>query len=362
MPGMTQHSFGWTARLYSSETDQTHDVVVIGSGPGGYVAAIKAAQLGLKTACIDKRGPAGGTCLNVGCIPSKAMLNNSQIYHSTMHDTKKRGIEVGEVKLNLPQMLKAKDSSVTSLTKGIEFLFKKNGVDYLVGEGSFEAADTVSVKLAKGGETQLKSPNVIIATGSEASPFPGLEFDETTVVSSTGALDLQEVPKRMIVIGGGVIGLEMGSVWNRLGSEVTVVEFMGSIGGPMDSELSKQFQKILTKQGMKFKMNTKVTSAEKQDGKVILKVEGAKGGKEETLEAEVILVAIGRRPFTKNLGLDKIGVELDKKGRIVIDSEYNTSVKGVRCIGDATFGAMLAHKAEEEGIAAVELIKHGHGK
>jgi len=341
---------------------EPYDVVVIGGGPGGYVAAIKAAQLGFKTACIEKRGALGGTCLNVGCIPSKAMLNNSHIYHQTKHDLASRGIDVGDIKLNLPKMLAAKDASVKALTGGIEsYLFKKNGVDYIKGEASFASASKVNVKLTEGGETQVEAKNVIIATGSEVTPFPGIEIDEERIVSSTGALELKEVPKKMVVIGGGIIGLELGSVWSRLGAEVTVVEYLGAVGAGMDGEVGKQFQKILQKQGFKFKLNTKVISAERQGDKVSLKVDAAKGGKEETIEADVVLVSIGRRPVTQGLGLENIGVEMDKRGRIIIDDQFNTSAKGVKCIGDVTFGPMLAHKAEEEGIAAVEIIKHGHG-
>lgn len=341
-----------------------YDAVIIGGGPGGYVAAIKAAQHGLKTACIEKRGSLGGTCLNVGCIPSKAMLNNSHIYHQTKHDLQRRGIDVKDVALNLPQMLKAKQDSVTGLTKGIETLFKQNKVDYIKGTASFVTPNRIAVQLNDGGETEVEAKNVIIATGSEVAPFPGggIEIDEQQIVSSTGALDLQKVPEKMVVIGGGVIGLELGSVWSRLGAQVTVVEFLGGIGGAgIDEEIAKQFQRSLQKQGMKFMLNTKVLAAEKKDGKVVLKTEAAKGGKEDTLEADVVLVAVGRRPYTKGLGLEKIGVEVDNKGRIVIDDQFNTTVQGIKCIGDVTFGPMLAHKAEEEGIAAVEFIKTGHG-
>nr|ODN76417.1 dihydrolipoyl dehydrogenase [Cryptococcus depauperatus CBS 7841] len=349
------------SRGYASTSDP-YDVVVIGGGPGGYVAAIKAAQLGFKTACVEKRGALGGTCLNVGCIPSKAMLNNSHIFHQTQHDLQKRGIDVSGVSLNLSQMLAAKDASVKALTGGIEtYLFKKNGIDYIKGEGSFETANKINVKLLEGGETQLNTKNTIIATGSEVTPFPGLEIDEERIVSSTGALDLKEVPKKMVVIGGGVIGLELGSVWSRLGAQVTVVEYLGAVGAGMDSEVAKQFQKILQKQGLKFKLNTKVVSGQRENDIVKLKVDAAKGGKEETIEADVVLVAIGRRPVTTGLNLEAIGVETDNKGRIIIDDEFNTSAKSVKCIGDVTFGPMLAHKAEEEGIAAVEIIKHGHG-
>ncbi|KIK95785.1 hypothetical protein PAXRUDRAFT_826670 [Paxillus rubicundulus Ve08.2h10] len=354
----------WQSRRGLATPSGAYDAVVIGGGPGGYVAAIKAAQLGLKTACIEKRGSLGGTCLNVGCIPSKAMLNNSHIYHQTQHDLERRGIDVSGVSLNLPQMLKAKDQSVVGLTKGIEMLFKQNKVDYIKGAGSFITPTRLGVKLLDGGETEIEAKNVIIATGSEVTPFPGgaIEIDEKQIVSSTGALELQEVPKKMVVIGGGIIGLEMGSVWSRLGAEVTVVEFLGAIGGAgIDEEVAKQFQKILAKQGLKFKLNTKVLSAEKDASKVLIKTQSAKGDKEETLEADVVLVAVGRRPYTEGLNLEAIGVEKDNKGRIVIDDQFNTSVKNIKCIGDVTFGPMLAHKAEEEGIAAVEYIKSGHG-
>ncbi|RDB16494.1 Dihydrolipoyl dehydrogenase, mitochondrial [Hypsizygus marmoreus] len=343
---------------------EPYDVVVIGGGPGGYVAAIKAAQLGLRTACVEKRGSLGGTCLNVGCIPSKAMLNNSHIYHQTQHDLKRRGIDVSGVSLNLPTMLEAKDNAVTGLTKGIEFLFKQNKVDYIKGAASFVSPTKVSVELLDGGKTEVETKNFVIATGSEVTPFPGgaIPIDETQIVSSTGALELQKVPEKLVVIGGGIIGLEMGSVWSRLGAEVTVVEFLGAIGGAgIDEEVAKQFQRLLTKQGIKFKLNTKVLSAEKKDGKVFLKAEAAKGGKEESLEADVVLVAIGRRPYVEGLNIEAVGVELDNKGRIIIDDQFNTSVKNIKCIGDVTFGPMLAHKAEEEGIAAAEFLKTGHG-
>jgi len=339
------------------------DVVVIGGGPAGYVAAIKAGQEGLKVACIEKRGALGGTCLNVGCIPSKSLLNNSHLYHQAKHEFAARGIDGGEgLKLNLAKMMKAKESSVTGLTKGIEFLFKKNNVEYIKGTGSFADEHTLSVQLNDGGETSLRAKNIIIATGSESTPFPGLEIDEKKVVSSTGAIALTEVPKKMIVIGGGIIGLEMGSVWSRLGAEVTVVEFLGAIGGPgMDAEVAKQTQKILTKQGLKFMLNTKVVEGDASGEGVALKVEAAKGGKEQTLDADVVLVAIGRRPYTKGLNLEHIGLETDKRGRLVIDSEYRTKIPHIRVIGDCTFGPMLAHKAEDEGLAAVEYITKNYG-
>ncbi|KAH8831415.1 dihydrolipoamide dehydrogenase [Flagelloscypha sp. PMI_526] len=351
-------------RGYASSSSEPYDVVVIGGGPGGYVAAIKAGQLGLKTACIEKRGRLGGTCLNVGCIPSKAMLNNSHIYHQTKHDLEKRGIDVESVSLNLPNMLKAKDQAVDGLTKGIEFLFKQAKVDYYKGTGSFTSPTQLNVSLNDGGESQIEAKNIIIATGSEVSPFPGgaIQIDEEQIVSSTGALSLQKVPEKMVVVGGGVIGLELGSVWSRLGAEVTVVEFLNGIGGVgIDEEVAKQFQRTLAKQGIKFKLGTKVTAAEKKDGKVILSTEAAKDGKTDSLEADVVLVSVGRRPYLDGLNIEAAGVEVDNRGRVVINDQFTTSTSHIRCIGDVTFGPMLAHKAEEEGIAAVEYIKHGHG-
>ncbi|KAF2203055.1 dihydrolipoyl dehydrogenase [Delitschia confertaspora ATCC 74209] len=348
-------------RGYASEAEEK-DLVIIGGGVAGYVAAIKAGQAGLKVACIEKRGTLGGTCLNVGCIPSKSLLNNSHLYHTILHDTKHRGIDVGDVKLNLATLMKAKETSVSGLTKGIEFLFKKNGVEYIKGTGAFVDEHTVAVNLIEGGETSVKAKNIFIATGSEATPFPGLTIDEKKVITSTGAIALQQVPKKMVVIGGGIIGLEMGSVWSRLGAEVTVVEYLGQIGGPgMDAEISKMIQKMLTKQGMKFKLNTKVMSGDDSGETVKISTEAAKGGKEETLDADVVLVAIGRRPYTSGLGLENIGLETDDKGRLVIDQEYRTKIPHIRVIGDVTFGPMLAHKAEEEGVAAVEFLTKGYG-
>ncbi|KAI9751111.1 MAG: D-lactate ferricytochrome c oxidoreductase [Chaenotheca gracillima] len=348
-------------RGYATEAEE-RDIVIIGGGVAGYVAAIKAGQEGYKVACIEKRGTLGGTCLNVGCIPSKSLLNNSHLYHQILHDTKNRGIDVGDVKLNLAQMMKAKDTSVSGLTKGVEFLFKKNNVEYISGTGSFAGEHEVKVNLTSGGEQTVRGKNIIIATGSEATPFPGLTIDEKKVITSTGAIALDKVPKKMTVIGGGIIGLEMGSVWSRLGSEVTVVEFLGQIGGPgMDAEISKAAQKILGKQGMKFKLNTKVVSGDSSGEGVKLEVEAAKGGKKETLDSDVVLVAIGRRPYTAGLGLENIGLESDDKGRLVIDQEYRTRLPHIRVIGDCTFGPMLAHKAEEEGVAVIEFLKKGYG-
>ncbi|KAF9327683.1 dihydrolipoamide dehydrogenase precursor [Linnemannia elongata] len=361
VPTLRAPAFTSMPRLYSTATEEL-DLVVIGGGPGGYVAAIKAAQLGLKTACVEKRGALGGTCLNVGCIPSKAMLNNSHIYHQTQHDLKARGIDVGSVALNLPVMLKAKANAVSGLTKGVEGLFKKNKVAYHKGAGKFLNANEIEVTGNDGTVSTLKAKNILIATGSVPSGFPGIEIDEKKIVTSTGALELQEVPKKMVVIGAGVIGLELGSVWQRLGAEVTVVEYLGAVGAGMDSDMAKAFHRTLSKQGFKFKLSTKVVGTEQlADGRVGVKVEAAKGGNAETLEADVVLVSIGRKPYTEGLGLENVGIQVDERGRIPIDSEFRTSVPNIRCIGDVTYGAMLAHKAEEEGIAAVEYINGGHG-
>ena len=350
-----------TKRGYASEAEEL-DVLVIGGGPGGYVAAIKAAQAGLKTGCVEKRGSLGGTCLNVGCIPSKAMLNNSHIYHTVLHDTKNRGIDVGDVKLNLPTMLKAKDSAVSNLTKGIEYLFKKNGVQYFKGSGKFVDEHTVDIKAVEGEkDAVVRAKNIIIATGSEATPFPGIEFDERKIVSSTGALDFQKVPDHLVVIGGGIIGLELGSVWARLGAKVTVVEYLPAIGAGMDVDMSKAFTKLLKKQGIELKTNTKVISGKVDGENVVVEVESAKGGKQETLTADACLVAIGRRPYTTGLGLENVGIEKDDRGRVIIDDQYRTNIPHIRVIGDVTFGAMLAHKAEEEGVAVAEMLATGHG-
>ncbi|TQN68786.1 Dihydrolipoyl dehydrogenase, partial [Colletotrichum shisoi] len=349
------------SRAYASASEEK-DLVVIGGGVAGYVAAIKAGQEGLKVTCIEKRGTLGGTCLNVGCIPSKALLNNSHLYHTIKHDTKNRGIDVSDVKVNLEQFMKAKDTAVGGLTKGVEFLFKKNGVEYIKGAGTFVNENEVKVALNDGGETSVKGKNILIATGSEATPFPGLEIDEKRVVTSTGALSLDKIPESLVVIGGGIIGLEMASVWSRLGTKVTVVEFLGQIGGPgMDAEIAKSAQKILKKQGINFKTGTKVISGDKTGDKVKLDIDAAKGGKAETIDADVVLVAIGRRPYTGGLGLENIDLELDERGRVIIDSEYRTKIPHIRCVGDVTFGPMLAHKAEEEAVAVVEYIKKGHG-
>ncbi|KAJ2394100.1 dihydrolipoamide dehydrogenase precursor, partial [Coemansia sp. RSA 2603] len=326
----TRSSAIWqVARTYSSAKE--FDTVVIGGGPGGYVAAIKAAQLGQKVACIEKRETLGGTCLNVGCIPSKAMLNNSHLFHEAKHGFAKRGIDVGEVKLNLDQLLADKDKAVSGLTRGIELLFKKNKVEWLKGTGTLKSANSIDVTLNAGGTESITAKNIIIATGSEPSPFPGFEIDEKQIVTSTGALALEKVPEKMIVIGGGVIGLELGSVWSRLGSEVTVVEYLPAIGAGMDAELAKAFQRTLSKQGIKFKTGTKVIDSQKKDGKVLVNVEGAKNGKKETLEADVVLLSVGRRPYTEGLGLENVGIKPDAKGRIeMADGQFRTSVANIR--------------------------------
>merc|ERR1711997_640644 len=338
-------------------TDHSADLVVIGSGPGGYVGAIKAAQLGMKTVCIEKNATLGGTCLNVGCIPSKALLNNSHYYHMAKSgDMDKRGIEFTDVKLNLEKLMAAKSGAVTALTGGIKMLFKSNKVTHLEGHGKITGANEVSV-IGPDGSVQdvVQTKNIMIATGSEVTPFPGIEVDEETIVSSTGALSLKKVPEKMIIIGAGVIGVELGSVWSRLGSQVTAVEFLGHVGGMgVDMEISKSFQRIMTKQGLKFKLNTKVTGATKVGDKITVSVEGVKDGKTEDLEADVLLVCVGRRPYTNNLGLQELGIELDNRGRIPVNSRFQSVLPNVYAIGDCIAGPMLAHKAEDEAIIACE--------
>merc|ERR1719245_818368 len=333
------------------------DLVVIGSGPGGYVGAIKAAQLGMKTVCVEKNATLGGTCLNVGCIPSKALLNNSHYYHMAKSgDLAKRGVSFGSVELDLPALMAAKDTAVSSLTGGIKMLFKANKVTHAEGHGKITGVNEVSV-LDQDGNVKEKynTKNIMIATGSEVTPFPGIEIDEERIVSSTGALSLKEVPQKMILIGAGVIGVELGSVWSRLGAEVTAVEFLGHVGGMgIDMEISKQFQRICTKQGLKFKLNTKVTGATREGDKVKVSIEGVKDGKTSELEADVLLVCVGRRPYTDNLGLEEMGIERDDRGRIPVNSRFQTVIPSVYAIGDCIHGPMLAHKAEEEGIIAAE--------
>jgi len=335
------------------------NVVVIGGGPGGYVCAIRLAQLGFKTACVESRGSLGGTCLNVGCIPSKNLLNLSENFHKAKSFSN-LGIETGKLKLNIEKMMKNKDKAVTVLTKGVEFLFKKNKVTYFKGTGSFKSPNQISIIDDKKKETILEAQKIIISTGSEPVSLPNVKFDEKIVLSSTGALSLNSVPKKMIVVGGGYIGLEMGSVWSRLGSEVHVIEFLDHITPGMDKEISKEFMKILTKQGISFHMQTKVESIKnnKTSAKVFLM---DKDGKKKELECDVVLISVGRKPNTKNLKLDSVGVLLDEKKRIKVNKNFETNIKNIYAIGDVIAGPMLAHKAEEEGIAVAELISGQSG-
>lgn len=360
----TKNIFNTAVGARSYSTAEELDLVVIGGGPGGYVSAIKAAQLGLKTACVEMRGTLGGTCLNVGCIPSKSLLHNSHYYHAAQHDFAARGVIInGTVSLDLQTMLKAKEKSVSQLTGGIEMLFKKNKVEYVKGVATIKSANTVEAALSDGGSKTLKTKKILIASGSEVSPFPGgaVKLDEDKIVSSTGALSLKQVPKKMAVIGGGVIGLELGSVWGRLGAEVTVIEFMDTIGGVgIDGDVAKNFQRILKKQGMDFRLQTKVVSAERVGDKVVIKTESAKGGSEETMEFDVALVSVGRRPYTKNLGLENVGIQTDRAGRIDVNHMFETKVPGIYAIGDVIAGPMLAHKAEDEGVICVEGMLGGH--
>mmetsp|Transcript_23077 Transcript_23077/g.52054 ORF Transcript_23077/g.52054 Transcript_23077/m.52054 type:complete len:497 (-) Transcript_23077:278-1768(-) len=344
-------AFGSTPAL-----KEQYDLVVIGGGPGGYVAAIKASQLGLKTACVESRGTLGGTCLNVGCIPSKALLHSSHLYHEATHDFAKYGIKVSGVEMDVGAMQAAKSKAVGALTGGIEYLFKKYGVEYLKGKGSIAGPNSVSVAGADGAAASYETKNILIATGSEVTPLPPVPVDNAggVIVDSTGALEIDKVPEKMIVIGGGVIGLEMGSVWSRLGSEVTVVEFLDRIIPGTDSEIAKKFLTIMKKQGIKFKLGTKVTGATVEGGKVKLTVEDVKKGKASELEADACLVAIGRRPYTEGLGLEALGIQTDRLGRIEVDDHFKTKVPSIFAIGDVIAGPMLAHKAEEEGIACVE--------
>ena len=334
--------------------------VVIGGGPGGYVCAIRLAQLGLKTACIESRGALGGTCLNVGCIPSKSLLNLSEEFHKAQNLSNK-GIEVGEVKLNLSKMMKNKDKAVTVLTKGVEFLLKKNKVSYFKGLGSFKKNNEIAILDEKGVETIIHSEKTIIATGSVPVSLPGIEIDEEIIVSSTGALKLDKVPTKMVVVGGGYIGLEMGSVWSRLGAEVHVVEFLDHITPGMDREISNEFMKILKKQGIQFHMQNKVESISKTDsGATVITTD--KDGNKNAFDCEVVLISVGRKPNTQGLNLETIGVQLDDKKRIKVDHSYKTNVQNIYAIGDVIAGPMLAHKAEDEGIAVAENIvgQSGH--
>ena len=334
--------------------------VVIGGGPGGYVCAIRLSQLGLKTACIESRGSLGGTCLNVGCIPSKSLLNLSEEFHK-VKGLANKGIEVGDVKLNLDKMMKSKDKAVTVLTKGVEFLFKKNKVTYFKGYGSFKSQNEILIKDNENKETIIQSEKTIIATGSVVTSLPGIEIDEQKIVSSTGALKLEKVPNKMVVVGGGYIGLEMGSVWSRLGAEVEVVEFLDHITPGMDKEISSEFMKILKKQGIKFNMQNKVETIKKNKSGVVVSTVDKEGNK-NNFESDVVLISVGRKANTEGLNLETIGVELDDRKRIKTDKSFKTNLDNIYAIGDVISGPMLAHKAEDEGIAVAENIagQSGH--
>lgn len=336
---------------------QDFDLIVIGSGPGGYVAAIRAAQLGMNVACVEMRGALGGTCLNVGCIPSKALLESSHHFDEANTHFAAHGIKA-QVSLDMPTMMSRKDKAVLDLTKGIEGLFKKNKIAYVKGKGTIKSANEVVVD----GKETLKTKKILIATGSDVAPLKGVAIDEKKIVSSTGALALDKIPEQLVVVGGGIIGLELGSVWRRLGAKVTVIEFLDRIAPGMDMEVAKQFQRVLEKQGISFKLGMKVTSADSKGKGVTLSLEPSKGGAPETLSADVVLVAIGRRPYTDGLGLDKVGIKLDDRGRVPVDSHFETSAKGIYAIGDVIAGPMLAHKAEDEGMAVAEIMagQKGH--
>jgi dihydrolipoamide dehydrogenase len=330
---------------------ETFDVIVIGSGPGGYVCAIRAAQLGLKTACVEKRATLGGTCLNIGCIPSKALLQSSEEFEKTKHALKDHGVLVDGVKLDLARMQARKQEVVTANTKGVEFLFRKNKITWLKGTGRITAPGAVDVD-----GTPYTTKNIVIATGSDSVPLPGVTIDEKQIVTSTGALELDKVPAHLVIVGAGVIGLELGSVWHRLGAEVTVVEFLDRIVPGMDTEVATAFQRILQKQGFKFRLGAKVTGATTAPDGVTLTFEPVKGGASETLKADIVLVSIGRRPYTDGLGLEAAGVALDDRKRVQVDAHYATNVPGIYAIGDVIAGPMLAHKGEDEGVAIAEIL------
>ncbi len=334
---------------------ENFDLVVIGGGPGGYVCAIRAAQLGLKTACVESRGALGGTCLNVGCIPSKSLLNLSENFHKAKKDFNNQGIEIDGIRLNIDKMMSNKNKSIQVLTKGVEFLFKKNKVTYIKGKGVlFSKNDVIVYEGNK--KNNIKCKNIVIATGSEVTSLPGINIDEKNIISSTGALSLSKVPKKLAVIGGGYIGLEMGSVWSRLGAEVTVIEYLEFITPGMDREISNEFKKILTKQGIKFIMGSKVNSVKSTSNGVSLSFTEIKSSKNETLQFDKVLVSVGRKPYTEGLNLAKVGVKKDTKGRIEVNDKLQTSIKNIYAIGDVIKGPMLAHKAEEEGIAVAEIL------
>jgi dihydrolipoamide dehydrogenase len=334
-----------------------YDLIVIGSGPVGYVCAIRAAQLGMKTAVVEKDATFGGTCLNVGCIPSKAMLHASELYEEAEHTFGQMGIEIGTPSVDLPTLHKYRLQNVESNVKGVAFLFKKNKIETFRGIGRITAAGKVEVKADDGKAQTLETKNIVIATGSDVARLPGIEIDEKRIVSSTGALELANVPQKLIVVGAGIIGMELGSVWRRLGAEVTVVEFLDHILPGIDSEVARQFHRIQEKQGISFKLSSKVTAVDKSGRTLKVRIEpAAGGGSAETKEADIVLVAIGRVPYSSDLGLDAIGVKRDSRGRVIVDPHYRTNVAGIYAIGDVIAGPMLAHKAEEEGVAAAEII------
>ena len=333
------------------------DLTIIGSGPGGYVCAIRAAQLGMKVAVVEKWPTLGGTCLNIGCIPSKALLHASELFEEASHGFKALGIDIPRPQLNLPQMMDHKAATVSSNVGGVDYLFKKNKVTVFRGIGTIAAPGKVRVTPQSGAASEIETRNIVIATGSVSANLPGIDIDEKRIVTSTGAIALDKVPARLLVIGAGVIGLELGSVWQRLGSQVTVVEYLDRILPGMDSEVARQFQRMLQKQGMEFKLSSKVAGVDKQDdGSLKVRVEPAKGGEVEQLDADIALVAIGRKPYTEGLGLELVGVALDERGRVRVDAHYKSSVDGIYAIGDVIAGPMLAHKAEDEGIAIAEIL------
>tara|TARA_R110002096_G_scaffold23204_12_gene73957 strand:- start:3030 stop:4433 length:1404 start_codon:yes stop_codon:yes gene_type:complete len=333
----------------------TFDLIVIGAGPGGYECAIRASQLGMSVACVEKRDALGGTCLNVGCIPSKALLHASELFAETDH-FEKMGIKIGKPKLDLAAMQNFKQQAIDGNTQGIEFLFKKNKIEWVKGTGTLKGAGEVEVALTEGGSRTLKASDIVLATGSDVAHLPGIDVDEKQIVSSTGALELEKVPGKLVVVGGGVIGLELGSVWNRLGSDVTVVEFLPAILPGMDGEVAKTFQRILKKQKFSLKLGSKVTGVEKSGKGLKVSIGPAKGGDAEVLDADMVLVCIGRVAYTEGLGLDKAGVEVDERGRIKVNAQLKTNVDGVHAIGDVITGPMLAHKAMEEGVVLAERL------
>jgi dihydrolipoamide dehydrogenase len=334
----------------------TYDLVVIGTGPGGYVCAIRAAQLGMKVAVVEKNSTLGGTCLNVGCMPSKALLYASEMFEEAGHSFAKMGVSVSPPKLDLPSMMNFKQQGIDGNVKGVDFLMKKNKIDVIHGLGRVLGTGKVEVKSDDGKTQTVETKNIVIATGSDVAKLRGVEIDEKRIVSSTGALALEKVPEKLLIVGAGVIGLELGSVWHRLGAEVTVVEFLDRILPGMDGEVAKQFQRILEKQGFVFKLASKVTGVNSSGAKLSAQIEAAAGGKPETLEADIVLVAIGRVPYTDGLGFKEAGIALDNRGRVQIDAHFATSLKGVYAIGDVVAGPMLAHKAEDEGVACAEII------